>query len=327
MLIKLIITENEDRQRLDRFLKKYLSSASLGYIYKMIRKDVKLNSKRPNAETFLNVGDELILYISQEEADSLSQKKKTNKAKKQFQVAYEDENILIVEKPFGILTHGDSKEKKNHLANQIISYLIEKDEYKPGRERTFTPSPVNRLDRNTTGLVLFGKNNKSLQSLNQMIREDGHVSKFYIAVVLGEMKRELLLRDKMEKDHKENKVSVLDFDSDNGKIMETIARPLAITKNYTLVEVELVTGRTHQIRAHLAKAGYPIMGDSKYGNRALNRKVEIQFGITTQFLHAYRLFFKKGIEPLEYIENLEVKSQLPPNLEIIAKELFKDFKI
>ena len=145
-MVKLIIEKNEGNQRLDRFLKKYLKNASLSHIYKLIRKDLKVNGKRAKVETMLEEGDELTFYISQEQLDEYTRVKKTIKAKKQFGIAYEDSRMLIAEKPFGLLTHGDSKEKKNHLANQVCGYLQQNGEYDSGRERVFVPSPVNRLD-------------------------------------------------------------------------------------------------------------------------------------------------------------------------------------
>lgn len=322
-MVKLIITENEDNQRLDRFLKKYFKSAPLSYIYKVIRKDVKVNGKRATIETQLKLGDEITIYMSEAEVGIYTENKVIHQSKRQFNIAYEDQNIIIVEKPFGLLTHGDKLEKKNTLANQVIGYLCEKGEYSPGRERTFVPSPVNRLDRNTTGLVIFGKNNNTLQSLNKMIREKGYIRKYYLTIVSGQLKKEIKLIDKMDKDEKNNKIKVMDFDSKDGKVMETVASPLKSTKDFTLIEVELVTGRTHQIRAHLASAGFPVIGDTKYGNPERNRKIQQQFHLTTQFLHAYRLCFDEGITPIEYIKGMEIKSDLPPNLEKIRAALFE----
>lgn len=322
-MIKLTISENEENQRLDRFLKKYLRNAPLSYIYKLIRKDVKVNGKRSEIERMLAFGDEITIYISEEEVRSYQEKKTLTTNKKQFRIAYEDDHMIIVEKPFGLLVHGDKTEKRNTLANQVAGYLADKGEYSPGKEKTFVPSPVNRLDRNTTGLVIFGKNNRALQSLNHMIRERGYINKYYLTIVHGELKKELILKDKMEKDESRNTVRVIGLDSEEGKVMETIARPLKTAKGYTLVEVELVTGRTHQIRAHLAKAGYPVIGDVKYGGKTQNKKVDQKFQLTTQFLHAYRLYFIDGVSPLEYVKGLEVKSDLPPHLEAIRVSLFQ----
>ena len=321
-MIKITITENEENQRLDRFLKKYFKNATLSYLYKLIRKDVKVNGKRAAIETILALGDELSIYITEEEASAFQEKKTLSHAKKQFKIAYEDENVIIVEKPFGLLVHGDKTEKKNTLANQVAGYLAEKGEYAPGREKTFVPSPVNRLDRNTTGLVIFGKNNRALQSLNQMIRERGYVRKYYMTIVYGEMKRNLQLKDKMEKDEKTNTVKVLDLESGDGKVMETIAKPLKSAKGYTLVEVELVTGRTHQIRAHLSDAGFPVLGDVKYARKGQNKKIEQQYKLSTQLLHAYKLCFDDGIAPLEYLKGMEIKANLPMNFEAIKDGLF-----
>lgn len=321
-MIKITITENEENQRLDRFLKKYFKNASLSYIYKLIRKNVKVNGKRAAIETMLALDDELTLYISEEEAKAYQERKTVSHSKKQFRIAFEDENVIIVEKPFGLLVHGDKTEKKNTLANQVAGYLAEKGEYLPGRERTFVPSPVNRLDRNTTGLVIIGKNNKALQSLNQMIRERGYVRKYYLTIVHGEMKKSLQLMDKMEKDERTNTVKVLDLESDGGKVMETIARPLKTAKGYTLVEVELVTGRTHQIRAHLSKAGFPVIGDAKYAIKGQKKTIEQNFKLTTQLLHAYKLCFDGGVEPLEYMKGMEIKANLPANFEAIKASLF-----
>lgn len=165
-MINLTITENQGNQRLDRFLKKYFDGAPLSRIYKMIRKDIKINGRRGKEDTLLLPGDQLTLYITESEAASMQKPKKIIRVKRQFKIAYEDENIIVVEKPFGLLTHGDRTEKKNHLANQVIDYLIETGAYQPRLDKTFSPAPANRLDRNTTGLVVFGKNAAALQELN-----------------------------------------------------------------------------------------------------------------------------------------------------------------
>ena len=327
-MIKLIINENQGGQRLDRFLKKYFDKAPLSHIYKMIRKDVKVNGKRMAAESMLSAGDELTLYISEENARALQKPPRQVKAKKQFVIAYEDENILAAEKPFGLLTHGDRTEKKNHLANQVMDYLIEKGEYNPRIDRTFSPAPANRLDRNTTGLVLFGKNAEALKELNRLIRERNCINKYYLTIVCGRLEKPLELCDRMTKDESLNMTSVIPLETEEGKVMETYAFPLEYGRLdgrwFTLTEVKIVTGRTHQIRAHLASAGFPLLGDVKYGSPAVNRWASSKFGLNTQLLHAQRLEFADcGDSPmLKYLNGKTIEAELPENFARIKKIIF-----
>ncbi len=321
-MVKLEIHENDGNQRLDRFLKKYLRNAPLSYIYKLIRKDVKVNGKRAKMDTVLYTGDEISLYMEEEQFQSYTEVKKHSTAKRQFGIAYEDENILLAEKPFGLLTHGDAHEKKNTLANQVCGYLQEKGEYNPGREKVFVPSPVNRLDRNTTGLVIFGKNARALQSLNHMIRQKSWVSKRYLTVTWGEIKEELRLVDKMQKDSSSNRISVLPLSEQKGKVMETAVYPIAVHKGFTLAEIDLITGRTHQIRAHLAQKGFPIIGDLKYGSPQINQRVKRDFGLTSQLLHAYKLQFRDTDPFFKYLKDKEFTANPPAYFERIKKELF-----
>ncbi len=306
---------------MDRFLKKYLKNAPLSYLYKLIRKDLKVNGKRAKAETMLAEGDELSLYIEQEQLESYIRPKKRYAGKRQFKVAYEDEDVLIVEKPFGLLTHGDSKEKKNTLVNQVCGYLQEKGEYDPRNERIFMPSPVNRLDRNTTGLVIFGKNSAAVQILNRLIKDKDKVSKRYLTIVSGNVKEPLDLKAKMEKDAKKNRVRVLPSDAPEGKLMETKVYPQKSKGGFTLVEVELVTGRTHQIRAHLGQAGFPVIGDGKYGSLRINGQMKKRFGLTTQLLHAYKLDFSKEIPQLPGLAGREITAGIPEEFVRIKREL------
>lgn len=318
---KVVISSNEENQRLDKFLKKYLKNAPLSYIYKAIRKDVKINGRRAKEDTILRLEDELCLYIDDETLAKYQRKARQDRVKRQFKVAYEDENVLIVEKPFGLLTHGDQNEKKNHLANQVIDYLIEKGDYNPRIEKTFVPAPVNRLDRNTTGLVIFGKNNMAVQTLNSMIRCKNIVNKYYLTIVKGKMRETMHLHDKMIKDTETNKIRVISLNDATGKTMETVVRPLDSSNEYSLVQVEIITGRTHQIRAHLAKAGYPVIGDRKYGNRGVNQFVEKKFGLTTQLLHAYKLTFENCTGGLEYLSGKTVIAAPPDEFLSIEKQL------
>ncbi|MDR0851424.1 MAG: RluA family pseudouridine synthase [Clostridiales Family XIII bacterium] len=318
---KIVITSDEENQRLDRFLKKYLRAAPLSLIYRIIRKDVKVNGRRAAIDTVLKGGDEIDLFLDDVRLEGLLREHRTVKAAKRFKVIYEDDNILIVSKPVGLLTHGDEKEKRNTLANQVLGYLLENGCYDPAAARSFTPSPVNRLDRNTTGLVIFGKNPKAIRDLNNMIRHKGAVDKYYLTVVKGMLNAERSLQDRILKDEALNRVTVLPTDAAEGRLSETKVRPVRALKGYTLVEVHLVTGRSHQIRAHLAEAGYPVIGDRKYGNAADNKRISQRFGLNSQFLHACRIEINAGRESLEYLTGMRFECALPENFANIVDAL------
>lgn len=327
---KLIISDNDSGQRLDRFLRKYLKGAPLSYIYKIIRKDVKVNGRRAKNDTMLFSGDELTLYIKSEDMEGFASKKdRYGKVRRSFSIPYEDENILIASKPQGLLTHGDGREKKNTLVNQVIDYLIEKGDYVPRIERSFVPAAVNRLDRNTTGLVLFGKNSGALRELNAMIREKNALRKYYLTIVSGILEKEMHLTGNLIKDEDRNTVKILrgDTDGQEGKSVETIALPLMRSEGFTLVEVQLITGRTHQIRAHMASAGYPIIGDTKYGLEDVNAKISKRFGLNSQFLHAYRLTFEAPRGKLSYLNGRSFYSEPPKKMQRILNELFEGFSL
>ncbi len=352
------ITKNDAGRRLDRFMRKYLPKASLGSIYKIIRKDVKVDGKRKGEEYMLSEGEIVTLYLSDEMIGKLrggtdeslrsmsGRKSQDKKAKRTFGIIYEDDNILVADKPYGLLTHGDSTEKKNHLANQFKDYLIEKGEYNPRLEKVFSPAPANRLDRNTTGLVLCGKTAPALKGLNQMIRDD-QVRKFYMTICYGIIDEELHLTGSLVKDNKTNTVKVINGEGtvnvskeekENAKDIVTIVRPVEQLRSRgfvgkdraeggfdaTLVEVELVTGRTHQIRAHLASIGHPLLGDYKYQTREVsknNLELKKRFGLNTQLLHSARVSFSGVAEGLEYLENMTFEAELPEVFEIIMKDL------
>lgn len=331
---EITITSNDAGRRLDRFLRKYLPGASLGEIYKLIRKDVKVDGRRRNEAYILTEGETLSLYLSEETLEKLSagsgsrkrssDKSGSGRSRKSFRIVYEDDRILIVSKPFGLLTHGDAHEKKNHLANQVKDYLIESGSYDPRSEKVFSPAPANRLDRNTTGIVVFGKTSAAMRELGRIIRDD-ELRKFYMTIACGEIRSDLYLSGSLVKDERSNTVSVFSGkDAAAGaKRIETIARPLEVLdlgngQKVTLCEVELITGRTHQIRAHLASAGHPLIGDRKYQNAGprkstseaagANRYAEERFGLTTQLLHAGRIEFSDSVSSSDHLSYLAGRS-------------------
>ena len=356
---ELRITANDAGRRLDRFLRKYLSEASLGDIYKYIRKDVKVDGRRKTESYILNEGDILSLYISDDDLLRLSDGRFVPndaddsgdaaeiaivsaacvRKKRNFDLVYEDDNILIANKPYGLLTHGDRNEKKNHLANRVKDYLMASGAYNPEAEKVFTPAPVNRLDRNTTGIVLFGKTAASMRELSRMIRED-EIRKYYLTMACGAITEDLHLTGSLLKDEAANKVSVtnktLNAFSDKRRCLkdiETIVRPREVIRfgdgfSVTLCEVELVTGRSHQIRAHLASAGHPLIGDSKYTAKkytCINSYCRQKFGLSTQLLHACRIEFAgtsadaKGC--LDYLRKKVYNCNVPTRFAEIYREL------
>lgn len=323
---EITITANDAGRRLDRFLRKYLKEASLGEIYKFIRKDVKVNGKRKNESYMLEEDDVLTLYLSDETLEKLIGKPEDRSAiKRTFSIIFEDENVLAVSKPAGLLTHGDSENKKDHLANQVKDYLIAKGEYNPRTEKVFAPAPSGRLDRNTSGIILFGKNSESLRELNRVMREDG-IDKYYLSIACGIIDRRMELGGSLSKDAAANKVRI--SDDEDGREVLTIVNPLE-TLSYasglaaTLTEIKLVTGRTHQIRAHLASIGHPIIGDSKYAEGAgrdaklLNSYMRDNFSLSTQLLHAARLEMRAMEGILAYLNGEVFEAPLSSKFENI----------
>ena len=314
------IGENEAGQRLDRFLRKYFAGAPLSAVYRIIRRDLKVNGRRAKEDTVLAEGDELSVYLTDAQMAEFVKPVRVREAKRTFRIIYEDENILIAGKPKGLLTHGDAKEKKNTLVNQVCGYLQSRGEYDPARELTFSPAPVNRLDRNTTGLVVFGKTAEALRVLTEVIRNREQVRKIYLALVSGRLEEEMRITDPLKKDPKTNRVTVTDAEDPSGQPAETLIRPVITGERFSLAEAELITGRTHQIRVHLASRGFPIAGDAAYGDPGVNGRLR-KMNIRSQLLHACRLEFGSLPAPLEYLSGKVFEMQPPGPFQKAQKEL------
>ncbi len=256
------INENDSGQRLDKFLTKYLADIPRSMLYKSLRKScVRVNGKRVrDGKYMLRAGDELKLYMSDE---FFSPKKGFKAGNSDIDVVYEDENIILINKPRGIVVHSDDKGAEDTLLLRMQSYLYKKGEYNPEDEHSFSPSFANRLDRNTSGIIIGAKNAAALRIINEKIR-NREIKKLYLCVAEGRMEESGYLTAYLTRGEK--KASVADTETENSKIIKTKYNLLAYSDNKSLVEVELETGRTHQIRAQLAHIGHPLWGDVKYGS-------------------------------------------------------------
>ena len=316
------ITQKEENQRLDKFLFKYFNKAPKSFVYKMLRKKrIKLNGAKALGNEIISDGNMLSMYLAEDTMDSFMEEKTVHKAERHFGIVYEDENILIVTKPAGLLTHPESAKDRDTLIDQILFYLNEKGEYVPNKEAAFTPAVCNRLDRNTGGMVIAGKNLQSVQAVNKAIAEK-KIQKFYITMVRGEMHENHEFFGYHVKDEKTNQVKVLKKETPGASKIFTKVKPLEVKDGFSLLEVELITGKSHQIRAHLKSMGYSVVGDRKYGDERVNKRIREKYGLNNQFLYACRLVFNEDEGYISYLKGKEFNSKLPDNLENIKRAYF-----
>lgn len=291
------INKNEANQRFDKYLKKLLPGAGSGFLYKMLRKkNITLNGKKAEGTEILREKDQVKLFFSDETYEKFAASQEAvgkeyelyrSLSLKQLEIVYEDSEILAANKPANMLSQ--KAEEKDASANErLIGYLIRKGELTQEQFQTFHPSVCNRLDRNTTGLILMGKTMQGLQELSAGLKNRS-IQKYYRAIVLGHVSGQQHMKGYLWKDEENNKVLVYDHPVEGAVYAETSYEPLWAGKEYSLLEIHLITGKTHQIRAHLASIGHPVAGDLKYGNEEVNLMLRQKYGINHQLLHAYRL--------------------------------------
>ncbi len=312
---EIIVGKNDAGQRIDKFLTKKFKNLPMSMMYKLIRKKkITLNRKRVKENQMLTEGD-IILIFAPDELFS-ENAPKLNRAKGKVRIAYEDDNILIADKESGLLVHSDSDSDGDTLIDRITAYLISKGDYSPADENSFAPALCNRIDRNTEGLVIAAKNAEALREMNEIIKER-KIEKIYLAVVHGVIDpKNGEIKLNLEKDSKDNIVRVRRNSSDSTKFAVTRYKTVDVTPDrvFSLLEVELITGRTHQIRVSFAHIGHPLLGDGKY---AVNKK-DREIGYKSQALCAYSVKFSgcKKNALLGYLDGKTVRAEKPRFLEL-----------
>ncbi len=315
----LIVSKNEAGQRLDKLLSKYLNLAEKSFLYKMMRKkNITLNGRKCEGSEKLAEGDEVKLFLSDETIEKFSQVKLQEVKKVSLNIIYEDEHILLVNKPAGMLSQ-KAKESDESMVEYMIDYLVSSGQLSKDQLRSFRPSVCNRLDRNTSGLVVGGKSLPGLQLMSASFK-DRSIHKYYQCVVKGQISDKQVITGYLTKSEATNQVTVYKQEVPGSAPIVTEYEPVKWQEGYTLLKVTLITGRTHQIRAHLSSIGHPIVGDYKYGDRRVNEEAKKLYHIQSQLLHSYQVTFPKLPEPLAYLSGRTFYAPLPKTFSKICRE-------
>ena len=321
-MLKTKVQFSEAGQTLEKYVRKVLSNVPLSLIYKLFRKkDIKVNGHWEDTKFVVKSGDEVTIYIKDEELESYKKGDtyKPNDFLKQH-IVYEDNNVLIVNKPRGMLVQKNQSKYQASLDTLVVEYLIFKGEYDPLNELAFKPSPAHRIDRNTSGIVIFGKNNETLQYLFTLLKERQLIEKHYIALVKGVITEDGVVEAPLKKDMETGKV-IVDSIKDGAKKAKTLYHVLKNYSNYTLLDLTLITGRTHQIRVHMQYIGHPLVGDTKYGDFDTNKVFEQLYDFKNQFLHANDVTFQMVDAPLTNLRNQTFEADLPDELIKLLKKI------
>ncbi len=299
------IDDTNHDQRLDRFIMKLMPKMSKNHIQKLIRtKKIKVNKKRTTPDYNLKLKDVVDIYLYDEVISQYTDNKVYTASDFDLDIIYEDDDLILINKSAGVLSHAaDKSDYGNNIVDMMVSYLIKTNQFHPSKNSTFTPALVNRLDRNTSGIVVGAKTYDSLKFFNKLFKEH-NITKLYETIVVGNLKDQIIDLS-LEKDEEKNKSKV---DSD-GKESKTKVWKVESLGDYSLVNVDLLTGRTHQIRTHLSYIDNPIIGDKKYGDREVNKKFKQKYGLNFQLLHSYKLVFPDEMQDYKKYESMVFESK------------------
>ena len=316
---ELTVKAGESGQRLDKYLAKYLKEAPKSFLYKMLRKkNITLNGRKADGSEKLQAEDCVRLFLAEETLEKfMGTQPEAHTCS--LDVIYEDDHVLFINKPVGMLSQKADK-KDISLVEYLTGYLLEKGALTREDLLTFHPSVCNRLDRNTSGIVAAGKTMAGLQTLSGAFK-DRSLHKYYLALATGRVEHPSYIKGYLWKNERTNKVTVTREPKKDALPIETRMRPLSYsgTGDCTLLEVELLTGRTHQIRSHLASIGHPIIGDAKYGSREVNEAYRKKYRVTSQLLHAWRIEMPSFEGELSYLSGLKLTAELPALFKKVIK--------
>lgn len=307
-----LMFQEDAGQRLDKYLQKYLKLAPKSFLYRMLRKkNIVLNGKKADGSEKLKQGDVIRLYLSDETLEKFREEDRSYPVWPDLEIVYEDRQVLMVNKPAGMLSQKAAPEDVS-LNEYLVGYLLAGGQVTRESLAGFTPGVCNRLDRNTSGLVIGAKTLGAAQEMGRLLKER-QAGKYYLALVKGTIRRGERIRGWLVKDRKKNQVTVSREPAEGGAPIETAYEPLASNGAMTLLKVELVTGKTHQIRSHLAGTGHPLAGDGKYGDATFNRYFRERYRLNSQFLHSWKIEFPAMDAPFDALSRRTVTAE-PPEL-------------
>ena len=302
-----IVNESEKGLTLEKYVYKVLPFAPMSFIQKLFRKkDVKVNGKHQDKKYRLNENETVSIYINHAQFVEFQKEKDLKPSLKiKDWIIYEDKNVLFINKPRGLLVQKSSPNDES-LDQLVIEYLMATNQYDPAKEVAFIPGPAHRLDRNTSGIVAFGKNHETLTMLFDLFKNHNLINKHYLALVVGNIEKDKdIITAPLKKDEKNNKVIV----AKDGKTAQTVYKVIKRYLGFTLLDITLLTGRTHQIRVHMSYINHPVVGDSKYGNFAVNKEFKEKYHFSNQFLHAYKIGFGELDYPLNNLSKKEFTAE------------------